>query len=429
MQLENNEQALLSCLLKKGDLIKEVALTVDYFDYVSHKKIFEAMRRLEKKDIPIDIVSVNTELGQELIFLGGSEYLSDLYNIITQEDNFKTYERYVLEEFKIRKTKELLKQTDEVYSPKDIEKLQQTMSEVSELLEQGQDKEFNLVETLYDLNEDVETVKEGINGIPTGFTDLDHLLDGLSEEELIILGARPSVGKTAFALALTNNACLNGDFVDFFSLEMSDKSLLTRMICSIGNINSMKIKNAKKRFNDDDWKSYRTAQGIVSNFKKNLAIHDKSKINVQEIRSKVKQSIRRFPDKRHLVVIDYLTLIQGSGRKERHLEVGEISRNLKRMARDLKVPILLLSQLSRGVEQRQDKRPMLSDIRDSGEIEQDADKILFLHREDYYDKETENKNIIEVIVSKNRNGSLGTAQMAFVKEYNKFVNLETRYDS
>lgn len=429
MQLENNEQALLSCLLKKSDLIKEVALTVDHFDYLPHKKIFEAMRRLERKDIPIDIVSVSTEIGQEIIFIGGTDYLSDLFNIITNEAHVKTYEKFVLEEFKIRKTKELIKQLEEVNSPKDIEILQQTISEVSELLEQGQDSEFDLIQTMLDLNDDVEAVKENINGIPTGFTDLDNLLDGLGEEELIILGARPSVGKTAFALGITANVCLKNHFVDFFSLEMSDKSLLTRMICSIGNINSMKIKNANTRFNDDDWDSYRKAQGIVSNLKNNLSIYDKSKVNVQEIRSKVKQSIRRFPDKRHLVVIDYLTLVQGSGRRERHLEVGEISRNLKRMARDLKVPVLLLSQLSRGVEQRQDKKPMLSDLRDSGEIEQDADKILFLHREDYYDKETENKNIVEIITSKNRNGSLGTVQLAFAKEYNKFINLEMRYDS
>lgn len=428
MLLENNEQALLSCLLKKGDLIKEIALTLEHFEYLPHIKIFEAMRRLEKKNIPIDIVSVSTEIGQEIIFVGGTDYLSDLFNIITNEDHVKTYEKYVLEEFKIRKTKELVKQIEEVHSPKEIEVLQKTISEMSELLEQGQESTFDLDKTLIELNSDIEKTKDGFNGIPTGFNDLDNLLDGLSEEELIILGARPSVGKTAFALGITNNVCLNNHFVDFFSLEMSDKSLLTRMICSIGNINSMKIKNANKRFNEEDWKSYRMAQGIVSRFKKNLAIYDRSKVTVQEIRSKVKQSIRKFPDKRHLVVIDYLTLIQGSGRRERHLEVGEISRNLKRMARDLKVPVLLLSQLSRGVEQRQDKRPMLSDLRDSGEIEQDADKILFLHRDDYYNKEKQT-NIIEVLTSKNRNGSLGKVELRFDKEFNKFVNLEKRYDS
>jgi replicative DNA helicase len=421
---ENNEQALLSCLMKKGDLLKEVAVTPDNFDYLPNQKIFQAMRRLEAKDIPIDIVSVNTELGQELIFIGGSEYLSDLYSIHTQEANVKTYERYVVEEYKIRKTKELMKGIEEVHSPREMNSLQRAVSDINELLEEGADIEFNLSEVLYSIYEDTEKAKEGINGIPTGYSDLDNLLDGLNEEELIILGARPSVGKTAFALGITTNVCNKNHFVDFFSLEMSAKSILTRMISNIGGINSMKMKNAMKRFMEDDWTKYQYAQGVVSSFKNNLVIYDKSKVTVQEIQSKVKQSIRNFPEKRHLVIIDYLTLIHGSGRRERHLEVGEISRNLKRMARDINVPVLLLSQLSRGLEQRQNKRPMLSDIRDSGEIEQDADKILFLHRDDYFNKQSENKNLIEIVVAKNRNGSLGTVKLNFVKEYNQFTSLE-----
>lgn len=428
MQLENNEQALLSCLLKKGDLIKEVTLQEEHFGYLPNQKIFQAMRQLERKDIPIDIVSVVTEIGKEIIFIGGSDYLGDLFNIITNENNFKTYERYVLEEFKIRKTKELLGVVQEVHTPKDIAKLNEAVNEISDLLEQGKTKQFDLVETLYELNEEIETEKEDINGIPTGFTDLDRMLDGLKPEELIILAARPSVGKTAFALGITTNVCRGGDFVTFFSLEMSDKSLLTRMICSVGNIHATKIQNAKKRFNGDDWTAYRNAQGIVSKLKNNLSIYDDSKVTVQQIRTEVKQNIRKHPDKRHLVVIDYLTLIHGSGRKERHLEIGEITRNLKRMARELKVPVIVLAQLNRGVEQRQNKQPMLSDLRDSGEIEQDADKVLFLHRDDYYDKETDNKNIIDVITAKQRNGMLGVINLSFVKEFQKFVNLERRYD-
>jgi replicative DNA helicase len=429
MQLENNEQPLLSCLLKNGELIKEISLIPEHFDYIPHKRIFQAMRELENKEIPIDIVSVHTELGQELMFIGGSDYLGDLYNLITSEENIKTYERFVLEEFKIRKSKEILTPTNELHSPRDIQKLQQVIQEVNDLLEDNQEQEFNLIDTLVQLHDDVEMIKGEVNGIPTGYTELDRLLDGLDKEELIILAARPSIGKTAFALGITTNVCQANHFVNFFSLEMSDKSLLTRMICNIGNIHSMKIKNAVARFDATDWNKYQQAQGVLSGFKDNLAIYDNSKVTVQEIRSKVKQNKRRHPNKRHLVVIDYLSLIQGSGRKERHLEIGEITRNLKRLSRDLKVSVLLLAQLSRGVEQRQNKRPMLSDLRDSGEIEQDADKILFLYRDDYYDKESENKNIIEVIAAKNRNGALGTVSLAFVKEYNKFVNLERRLDS
>ncbi|OHR73979.1 hypothetical protein HMPREF3291_05180 [Bacillus sp. HMSC76G11] len=428
MQLENSEQALISCLLKQGDLIKEVSLSEEHFDYLPHKKILEAMKRLDEKEIDIDLVSVNMELGQELFFIGGSEYLADLYNVITDEAHFKNYEKFVLEEYKIRKTKELALKINDIHSPRDIKELQKVIADVNELLEQGEEKEFNLSEVLVEIHEDVETVKKGINGVATGFTELDSLLDGLSEEELIIIAARPSVGKTAFALGIAENVCKNDEFIDFFSLEMSSKSLLGRMMASIGNINTMKLKDALARFDEQDWKKYTIAQGILSGFKHNLNICDKSKVTVQEIRSRTKQSIRKHPDKRHVVIIDYLTLIQGSGRKERHLEVGEISRNLKRMARDLKVPVILLAQLNRGVEQRQDKRPMLSDLRDSGEIEQDADKILFLHRDDYYDKETENKNIIEIIAAKNRNGSLGVVSLAFIKEYQQFLNLERRYD-
>jgi replicative DNA helicase len=428
MLLETNEQALLSCLLKNGELIKETALKKDHFGYVPHQRIFAAMRNLEEKDIPIDIVSVNTEVGQEILFIGGSEYLGDLYSIITSEENFKTYERFVLEEYKIRKTKELLTGIEQFQSPKDLEKLHKVILEVNELLEQNQESEFDLIEALVRLNDDVEREKEDVNGIPTGYQDLDSVLDGLDEDELIILAARPSVGKTALALGITVNVCQANHYTTFFSLEMRDELLLSRMICNIGNIHSMKIKNAKKRFDGADWNKYQNAQGILSGFKKNLCIDDRSKITIQDIRSKVKQNIRKHPDKRHLVVIDYLSLIQGSGRKERHLEIGEITRNLKRLARDLKVSILLLAQLSRGVEQRQNKRPMLSDLRDSGEIEQDADKILFLYRDDYYDKESDNKNVIEVIIAKNRNGSLATVSLAFIKEYNKFLNLERRFN-
>jgi replicative DNA helicase len=194
------------------------------------------------------------------------------------------------------------------------------------------------------------------------------------------------------------------------------------MICSVGGIHAMKMKNPKKRFNDADWTKYSQAQAVVSRMKDKLMIVDDSGVNIQTIRSKVNKSLRDIPDKKHLVVIDYLTLIHGSGRKERHLEVGEISRNLKRMAKDLKIPVIVLAQLNRSLEQRKDKRPMLSDLRDSGEIEQDADKVLFLHREDYYDTEKKDEEVvpIEVIVAKNRNGSLGKVEMKFKKTLQQF---------
>lgn len=413
------EQSYLSCIIKKGDLIKEAALDPNHFNLLEHQTIFTAMKELDSKNQPIDIVSISTQIGQDILLIGGIKFLSDLYNSITNIDNFKTYEKYILDNFKIRKVKELTNDLRNIHSSKDIDKLNEMISEANVVLEQGEQKDFDLIDVLTEIEYEANEERADISGVPTGFSHLDIVLDGLKEEELTILGARPSVGKTAFSLALTQNILSRGHFVNFFSLEMSAKSLLYRMICSIGEINSMKMKNPRKRFNQEDWTTYRRVQTIIEKWKESLAIFDQSKTTVQDIRSKAKQRLRKFPDKRQVIIIDYLTLVQGNGRRERHLEIGEITRNLKRLARDLNVSIVLLSQLSRAVEQRKDKRPILSDLRDSGEIEQDADKILFLHRDDYYDRDKEN-NIVEVVVAKNRNGSLGTVELEFDKQYQKF---------
>jgi replicative DNA helicase len=420
-----SEQSLLSCILKNGDLIKEVALTENHFNKLEHKRIFTAMKSLDEKNQPIDIVSVLHEIGQDIVLIGGHNSLSVLYNMITNEDHFKTYEKYILDEYKIRESKAITQQMLEIQS-KDIDKLKDFVQQLTNIVDDGEKNTFDLTQTLTEIEEFTQRDFEGIQGIPTGFHYLDTITDGWNEEELIILAARPSMGKTAFALEIAKQALFRKHAVDFFSLEMSDKSLITRMLCSVGEINSYKMKNPKKRFTEADYTKYRQAQAVVHRMKDKLMIVDDSGVTVQTIRSKVKQSLKEKPDKKHLVIIDYLTLIHGSGRKERHLEVGEISRNLKRLARDLQVPIIVLAQLNRALEQRKDKRPMLSDLRDSGEIEQDADKVLFLHREDYYEsdkKEKEEKEVpVEVVIAKNRNGSLGNVGLIFKKEIQKFDN-------
>jgi replicative DNA helicase len=418
-----SEQSLLSCLLKKGDLIKEVALTEKQFTKLEHQRIFTAMKSLDEKNQPIDIVSVLHEIGQDVVLIGGHTYLADLFNMITNEEHFKTYEQYILDCYKIREAKLITQQIQEVQS-KDIDKVKEYVEQLVNIVDEGEKGHFNLNQILCEIEDFTQSDFDGYQGIPTGFARLDTLTDGWLEEELIILAARPSVGKTAFALELAKQALFRNHAVDFFSLEMSDKSLVTRLICSIGEIHSYKMKNPKKRFSEVDYKKYRQAQGAVDRMKDKLNIIDDSGVTIQTIRSKVKQSLKDRPDKKHLVVIDYLTLIHGSGRKERHLEVGEISRNLKRMARDLQVPIIVLAQLNRALEQRKDKRPMLSDLRDSGEIEQDADKVLFLHRDDYFDadKKEEDDVQVEVIVAKNRNGSLGNVALTFKKAIQQFEN-------
>jgi replicative DNA helicase len=248
---------------------------------------------------------------------------------------------------------------------------------------------------------------------------------GLQKNDLIIVAARPSVGKTAFALNIAQNVATKTDEnVAIFSLEMGAEQLVMRMLCSEGNINSQNLRTG--RLTDEDWKKLTMAMGSLSNA--GIFIDDTPAIRVSEIRAKC----RRLKQEHGLglVIIDYLQLIQGSGRvkENRQQEVSEISRSLKALARELEVPVIALSQLSRGVEQRQDKRPMMSDIRESGSIEQDADIVAFLYRDDYYNKDSENKNIIEIIIAKQRNGPVGTIQLAFAKEYNKFVNLDRRYE-
>ena len=264
-----------------------------------------------------------------------------------------------------------------------------------------------------------------ITGIPSGFRDLDRLTSGFQRNDLIIVAARPSVGKTAFALNIAQNVAVNTDEnVAIFSLEMGADQLVSRMLCAEGNIDAQRLRTGK--LEGDDWGKLTMAMGSLSN--SGIFIDDSAGIRVSEIRSKC----RRLKQEHGLgmIVIDYLQLISGSSARmseNRQQEVSEISRSLKALARELNIPVIALSQLSRGVESRQDKRPMMSDLRESGSIEQDADIVGFLYRDDYYDQETEKQNIIEIIISKQRNGPVGTVELAFVKEYNKFVDLDHRY--
>jgi len=277
----------------------------------------------------------------------------------------------------------------------------------------------------YDNIELMHNRQGDITGIATGFAELDKMTAGFQRNDLIIVGARPSVGKTAFALNIAQNvATTTGENVAIFSLEMGAEQLVMRMLCAEGNIDAQRLRTGS--LTDEDWGKLTMAMGSLSNA--GIFIDDTPGVKITDIRSKC----RRLKQEHGLgmILIDYLQLILGSGRsgENRQQEVSEISRSLKQLARELQVPVIALSQLSRGVEQRQDKRPMMSDIRESGSIEQDADIVAFLYRDDYYDKESESKNIIEIIIAKQRNGPTGTVQLAFVKEYNKFVNLERRFD-
>ena len=417
------EYGLLGSILKKGEIIKEVSLSEKHFFSTNNQIIFKTLREIEQENEPIDLVSVVVRLGNNnLSRIGGREHLSKLMNSIVTTDSFKTYEKYILESWKIREARKI--QGIEIY---DLDDLSNVITKFDEIELENNDDDYNHVEAITKLYQDIENQEKGLSGLDTGFIDLNRMLDGFQKGDLIISAARPSVGKTAKMLNHAMAHCKNDGVSVIFSLEMNSDLLNKRLLSTIGRIDGHKMRNPKQYFNAEDWSRFTSAVGILSDM--DMHIYDKSGQTITYIRSKLASLRKKHPDKDILVFIDYLQLIRSDRRYEnKNIEVGEITRSLKEVAKDLNVPVYLLSQLSRGVESRQDKRPMMSDIRDSGSVEQDADVIEFLYRDDYYDAETDKQNIIEVIIAKQRNGKVGTVEMAFLKEYNLFANLEVAKD-
>jgi replicative DNA helicase len=429
------EQAVLGAIFLQPSsltLASELLIPEDFYR-ASHQKIYNAMLELSDKGEPVDLVTVTSELADANLLeeVGGVSYLSDLANSVPTAANIEYYGKLVEEKSILRR---LIRTATGIaqdgYSREDevevlLNEAEKTIMEVAQRKNAGafQNIKDVLVQT-YDNIELLHDRKGDVTGIPTGFMELDKMTAGFQRNDLIIVAARPSVGKTAFALNIAQNVATKTDEnVAIFSLEMGADQLVMRMLCAEGNIDAQRLRTGS--LTPEDWGKLTMAMGSLSN--SGIYIDDTPGIRVSEIRAKC----RRLKQEAGLgmILIDYLQLIQGSGRSDnRQQEVSEISRTLKELARELKVPVIALSQLSRGVEQRQDKRPMMSDIRESGSIEQDADIVAFLYRDDYYDKESENKNIIEIIIAKQRNGPVGTVSLAFVKEYNKFVNLERRFD-
>jgi len=430
------EQAVLGAIFLEPSaltLASEILIPEDFYR-ASHQKIFNVMLELNDQGKAVDLVTVTEELAAAKLIedIGGVSYLSDLSGSVPTAANIEYYARIVEEKSLLRR---LIRTATNIasdgYSREDevealLSEAEKSIMEVAQRKNAGAFHNIKdvLVRT-YDNIEEMHNRVGDITGISTGFAELDRMTAGFQRNDLIIVGARPSVGKTAFALNIAANvATKTGENVAIFSLEMGAEQLVMRMLCSEGNIDAQRLRTGS--LTDDDWGKLTMAMGSLSN--SGIFIDDTPGVRISDIRSKC----RRLQQEHGLgmILIDYLQLILGSGRsgENRQQEVSEISRSLKQLARELKVPVIALSQLSRGVEQRQDKRPMMSDIRESGSIEQDADIVAFLYRDDYYDKESENKNIIEIIIAKQRNGPTGTVALAFVKEYNKFVNLETRYE-
>jgi replicative DNA helicase len=433
---QNNEaeQSVLGAVfLSKEALITAIEiLRPEDFYKTAHQRIFKTMQDLYERGEPVDLVTVTAELQDHKLLdeVGGVTYLTEIARSVPTAANIEYYARIVEEKSLLRRLiRTATKIANDGYSREDD--VTQILADAERyILEIAQNRNSGgftpirdvLLET-YERIEFLSQRRGDVTGIPSGYPDLDKMTSGFQRSDLIILAARPSVGKTAFALNVAQNvAARAGETVAIFSLEMAASQLVQRMICAEGNLDASRMRTGW--LEEDDWQKLTMAIGTLA--KAPIYIDDTPGITVQDIRAKC----RRLQAEKGLglILIDYLQLIQGRGRGEnRQQEVSEISRTLKGIARELNVPIIALSQLSRSVEQRQDKRPMMSDIRESGSIEQDADIVAFLYRDDYYDKETENKNVIEVIIAKQRNGPTGTVELAFLKEYNKFVSLDNRF--
>ncbi|WP_276356499.1 replicative DNA helicase [Cohnella caldifontis] len=429
------EQAVLGAVMLEAEALITAMerLRPEDFYSVAHQRIFETIISLNEDNQPLDLITLTSRLRDqgELEEVGGAVYLAKLIGAVPTAANVEYYAQLVEEKAMLRR---LIRTATQIVSSGYAESedvgalLNDAEQRILELSNRRASHGFiSIRDVLMDVFERVEHLynhKGGVTGIPSGFPDLDRMTSGFQRSDLIIVAARPSVGKTAFALNIAQNVAVRaGETVAIFSLEMSAAQLVQRMICAEANVDAGRMRTG--HLEGDDWEKLSMAIGSLSEAQ--VYIDDTPGITVADIRAKC----RRLKKERGLgmILIDYLQLIQGRGKagENRQQEVSEISRTLKQIARELEVPVIALSQLSRGVEQRQDKRPMMSDLRESGSIEQDADIVSFLYRDDYYDKETEKKNIIEIIIAKQRNGPVGTVELVFLKQFNKFVSLDRQH--
>lgn len=426
------EQSVIGAIILEPQALitaSEIVMADDFY-HIAHQKIFQTMLTLSDKGKAIDVVTVTEELSakKELEDVGGLSYLTELASAVPTAANIAHYAKIVEEKALLRRLiRVATKIAEDGYTREDeveilLAEAEKKMLEVANRKNAGDFKHVKdvLVQT-FDNIEQLQSREGDVTGIPTGFRDLDKMTAGFQRNDLIIVAARPSVGKTAFALNVAQSVAVKArENVAIFSLEMGADQLVMRMLCAEGNIDAQRLRTGA--LEPEDWRKLTMAMGSLSN--SGIFIDDSPGVRMTDIRAKCRRLAKE--NGLGMILIDYLQLILGSGKpgENRQQEVSEISRSLKGLARELKVPVIALSQLSRGVEQRQDKRPMMSDLRESGSIEQDADIVAFLYRDDYYDKETESKDIIEIIIAKQRNGPTGTVSLAFRKEYNKFLNLE-----
>lgn len=426
------EQAILGSMLTDRDAVIAAIEIIKPEDFYreDNKAIYTSILNLYAKAEPVDIITVKAELIEEGKFeqIGGLEYLAVLPDKVPTTANVDKYIKIVEEKSILRN---LIKTSNEL-----IELGYSQQEEVDIIIDQAEKKIFDMIknrnqkgytpikDVLVESFAQIERLynqKGVVTGVPTGFNELDYKTSGLNKSDLILIAARPAMGKSALAINIATNAAMRANIpVVIFNLEMSKEQVGNRILCSEAMVDSAKVRTGK--IEEDDWAKLASAIGPLSEAP--IYIDDTPGISIMEIRAKCRKL--KLEKNVGLVVIDYLQLIQGTGKKgaSREQEISEISRSLKILAKELNIPVVALSQLSRAAEQRSDHRPMLSDLRESGAIEQDADIVMFIYRDDYYNPETEQKNIAEIILAKHRGGATGTIELLWLGNYTKFVNLD-----
>ncbi|TFJ92165.1 replicative DNA helicase [Lentibacillus salicampi] len=407
------EREILGCFLKDNTLVKETVIQINQFRDESSKLLFQSMLKLAEENKAIDQVTLLSDNYDYIQQMGGPDFITQL-EATGDIENFESYERSFIDDYKKRESERIAK--DWLARDSNNDELISELQKLDDVnLAEGQDKQ----ETLKQLA-DEPYMEIDRNGVPTGLKDLDGILGGFRNQSSYIMGARPSTGKTATMLKFALSASMNGYVPLIFSLEMGEKSLVRRLIATVGNINLFLTRNPNDLIESkkESWK-----QAVNELYALDYEIYDKPMQTIPNIRSEIRRAKRKHEGKQIIVFIDYLTLIHNPGKfNSDHAKVSDISARLKAISKEYDCPVVTLAQLSRGVEQRQDKRPMLSDLRESGSIEQDADAVMFLYRDSYYNKEQDD-NELEIIVAKHRDGPTGSVNVYYNKATGKMGDL------
>lgn len=425
------EQSVVGAMIMDREAIvvaSELIMGDDFYNK-QYGILFEAMVELHEEGSPVDLVTLQNRLREKDVppEISSLEFVRELITAVPTSANIKYYANIVAEKATLRK---LIRLNEEIantcYTGKEPLEviLEETEKKVFNLVQRRNTEDFVPIrQVVMNAIEKIELAaknKGAVTGIPTGFLDLDYRTAGMQPSDLVLIAARPSMGKTAFVLNIAQHVAFKeNQTVAIFSLEMSKEQLVNRLFSLESRVDAQHLRTGS--LSDAEWESLIESAGVIG--KSNLIIDDTPGISIAELRSKCRKY--KLEHDLKMIIIDYLQLMSGSGRSDsRQQEISDISRSLKALARELSVPVMALSQLSRAVEQRPDHRPMLSDLRESGAIEQDADVVMFIYRDDYYNKDTELKGIAEIIIAKQRNGPIGTINLVWLPEYTKFANME-----